>query len=91
MFLSGRIAELYEEKGSQKQLEFFLELLQEELLLREEKRRRRLIKRAAFPIYKTLDGYSYQKVTFPPAFSREELETLNFVPEKKNLVLYRPV
>lgn len=91
LFLSGRIAELCEEKGTQKQLEFFLELLQEELLLREENRRRRLIKRAAFPIYKTLDGYSYQKMTFPPAFSRQELETLNFVPEKKNLVLYGPV
>ena len=41
--------------------------------------------------YKTFEGYSYHCVKFPPAFSREELETLEFVPGKKNLVLYGPV
>ena len=79
------------EKGAQKQLEFLLELLQAELTLRDENRRKRLIKRAGFPTYKTFEGYSYHCVKFPPAFSREELETLEFVPGKKNLVLYGPV
>ena len=67
------------------------ELLQAELTLRDENRRKRLIKRAGFPTYKTFEGYSYHCVKFPPAFSREELETLEFVPGKKNLVLYGPV
>ena len=53
--------------------------------------RGRLIKRAGFPTYKTFEDYSYQSVKFPPAFCREELEALEFVPEKKNLVLYGPV
>lgn len=52
---------------------------------------KRLIKRAGFPTYKTFEGYSYQNVKFPPAFSREELEALEFVPGQKNLVLYGPV
>ena len=91
LFLSSRISEVCREKGTQKQLEFVLELFDEELALRDENRRKRLIKRAGFPTYKTFEGYSYQSVKFPPAFNREELEKLDFVPAKKNLVLYGPV
>lgn len=91
LFLSARISEVCMEKGTQKQLEFVEELLQAELDLRDENRRNRLIKRAGFPVYKTFEGYSYEAVKFPPAFSREELETLEFVTDKKNLVLYGPV
>lgn len=91
LFLSARISEVCMEKGTQKQLEFVEELLQAELDLRDENRRNRLIKRAGFPVYKTFEGYSYEAVKFPPAFSREELETLEFVTNKKNLVLYGPV
>ena len=91
LFLSSKISEVCQEKGTQKQLEFVLELMNEELTLRDENRRKRLIKRAGFPTCKTFEGYSYQHVKLPPAFSREELESLEFVPGKKNLVLYGPV
>lgn len=91
LFLSSRISEICMEKGTGKQLEFVAELLQAELDLRDENRRRRLIKRAGFPAYKTFEGYAYGAVKFPPAFSREELESAGFVAEKKNLVLYGPV
>lgn len=91
LFLSARISEVCRERGTQKQLEFTLELLKEELILREENRRQRLVKRASFPVYKTFEGYSYQSVKFPPVFRREELERLDFVPGQKNLVLYGPV
>ncbi|MFR3368067.1 MAG: ATP-binding protein [Gallintestinimicrobium sp.] len=88
LFLSSKISEVCQEKGTQKQLEFVMELMNEELTLRDENRRKRLIKRAGFPTYKTFEGYSYQHVKLPPAFSREELESLEFVPGQKNLVLY---
>ena len=91
LFLSGRISEICQEKGTQRQVEFVLELLNEEISLREDNRRKRLIKRAGFPTYKTFEDYSYQSVKFPPAFSREELESISFVKEQKNLVLYGPV
>ncbi len=91
LFLSGWISEVCQEKGTQKQLEFVLELMTEELTLRDENRRKRLIKRAGFPVYKTFEDYSYQRVKFPPAFCWEELEELKFVPGRKNLVLYGPV
>lgn len=48
LFLSSRISEICLEKGTQKQLEFVLELMNEELTLRDENRRKRLIKRARF-------------------------------------------
>ena len=73
LFLSARIAEVCQEKGTQKQLEFVLELMKEELTLRDENRRKRLVKRAGFPTYKTFEGYSYQNVKFPPVFHQEEL------------------
>ena len=91
LFLSGRISEICQEKGTQRQVEFVLELLNEEISLRDDNRRKRLIKRAGFPTYKTFEDYSYQSVKFPPAFSREELESISFVKEQKNLVLYGPV
>lgn len=91
LFLSGRISEVCQEKGTRKQLEFVLELMTEVLALRDENRRKRLIKRAGFPVYKTFEDYSYQSVKFPPAFCREKPEAPGFVPGKKNLVLYGPV
>jgi len=91
LFLSARISEVCREKGTQKQLEFVEELFREELDLRDGNRRNRLIKRAGFPVYKTFEGYGYDSVKFPPAFGIEGLERLDFVPERKNLVLYGPV
>lgn len=91
LFLSNRIAEVCQERGTQKQLEFVLELMNEEITLRDDNRRKRLIKRAGFPTYKTFEAYSYTNVKFPPAFSQTELESLDFVSGQKNLVLYGPV
>ena len=62
LLLSGRISEICREKGTQKRLEFILELLQAELTLRDEKRRKRLIKWAGFQTYKTRGGDSYTSV-----------------------------
>ncbi len=49
------------------------------------------MKRAGFPTYKTFEGYEYSHIQFPPLFSREELESCQFIREHKNLILYGPV
>lgn len=49
------------------------------------------MKRAGFPTYKTFEGYKYSHIQFPPLFSREELESCQFIREHKNLILYGPV
>jgi len=91
LFLSPRIAERCANEATQKQMELVLSLLEDELALREENRKARLFKRAGFPAYKTFNGYEYRPVRFPPAFDRQSLESLSFVPKKRNLVLYGPV
>lgn len=91
LFLSSRICEICKETATPKQAEFLLHVLREELRLREQNKHQRLIKRAGFPVYKTFDGYSYNNVKLPPAFSREELESCHFIGKKINLVLYGPV
>ena len=83
LFLSGRIAEICLEKGTQKQLEFVLERMNEELTLRDENRRKRLIKRAGFPTYKTFEEYSYQSVKFPLHSAGRNWNHLSLCPERK--------
>jgi DNA replication protein DnaC len=91
LFLSSFWGDYCREKATPKQMEFVGNLLQEELHAREERRKQRLIKRAGFPAFKTFHGYDYKNVTFPPAFSKEQLESCQFMEEKQNLVLFGPV
>ena len=91
LMLSGRILELCEQEATPKQEEFLHRALAEELARREESRRARLIGRAGFPTVKTLGAYEFGSIKFPPGFSRRDMETCDFIGEKKNLVLYGPV
>lgn len=91
LFFTQTIPELCSSEGTPKQLEFLYGALKEEIAKREENRKERLIKRARFPVYKTFEGYEYRCVKLPPALSKEELESTDFIREKQNLVLYGPV
>lgn len=91
LFLTGRVADICREEATPKQEEFVLHVLNEELLSREQNRKARLLKRAGFPTYKTFDGYSYDHIQLPPNFGHEELESIQFVKEHKNLILLGPV
>jgi DNA replication protein DnaC len=70
---------------------FLLKILKGELANREEVRRQRYLREAAFPVYKTLDGFDFACVKLPPALSKPELCSTDFISEKKNLVLFGPV
>ena len=91
LFLSSSVADLCKNEATPKQEEFLLHVFQAELAAREENKRHRLMKRAGFPTYKTFEGYEYGHIQFPPLFSREELESCQFIREHKNLILYGPV
>lgn len=91
LFFTSAIPDLINTEGTMKQIEFLDASLRKEIITREENRRERLMKRAKFPIYKTFEDYEYRCVKLPPALSREELESVEFVKEKNNLVLYGPV
>jgi len=88
LMLSGRVSELCEAEATPRQEEFLHRVLGEEIIGRERSRKTRLLNRAGFPVFKSFDGYDFAGIRFPPAFSREEMLSCLFIPEKKNLVLY---
>lgn len=91
LFLTSAIPELIKQDGTPKQIEYLAIALQKEITRRDENKRARLVKRARFPIYKTFEGYEYRCVKLPPALCKGELESVSFIKEKNNLVLYGPV
>lgn len=91
LFFTSAIPDLVNAEGTMKQVVFLDASLRKEITTREENRKERLVKRAKFPIYKTFNDYEYRSVKLPPALSRKELENVEFIKEKNNLVLYGPV
>lgn len=91
LFLSSTVVDMCQNEATPKQEEFLLRVLQKEITTREENKRHRLVKRAGFPVYKTFEGYKYDRVKIPPSFSQKELESCHFVKEHKNVILYGPV
>lgn len=91
LYLSGAIGDLCENSGTLQQTQFMMEALEQEIHIREENARKRLIRRASFPSVKSFAGYDYSHVTIPPAITRSEMESAEFVIKKQNLFLYGPV
>jgi len=91
LFFTSAIPEMCVTEGTPKQIEFLSLAFNRELDRREENRRERLVKKARFPTVKTFASYEYRSVKLPPALSREELENVDFIEKKDNLVLYGPV
>lgn len=75
---------LYEEEGDAIRERFLLRVLESEIANREELRHARFPREAAFPVYKTIQGFKFTSVKLPPALSRAELRSMAFVGEKKN-------
>ncbi len=92
LMISGdRTVELCESHATPRQEEFLHRALSEELVRREASRKARLISRAAFPAPKSLETFEYGNVRFPPGFTRTDLESCEFIGERKNLVFYGQV
>ena len=70
---------------------FLLTVLEAELAQRDVNRRARLVTRAGFPAYKTLEGFERQGVKVPSTLTWADLESGQFITDRRNLVLYGPV
>jgi DNA replication protein DnaC len=88
LMLSSRVVELCEIEATPRQEEFLHKVLSEEIDRRERGKKARLLNRAGFPVFKSFEGYDFSEIRFPPALSKEDLLRADFIPEKKNLVLY---
>ena len=78
-------------RATPKQEELVYEILQNELDNRALTRKTRLLNRAKFPVLKSLEGYLFDNIRFPPSISRAVLETCDFIEKKTNLVCYGEV
>jgi DNA replication protein DnaC len=88
---SQTAVQLCEQEATLKQEEFLHTVFRRELVNREESRKARLLREAAFPLYKTLDGYDLNKIKLPGALSRKDLTETVFVQGKQNIVMYGKV
>lgn len=78
------------EAATPAQMEFMLSWMNEELASRERSKRARLPKQAGLPGVKELDGYDWTPVRFPADYGREALESLDFVANSEDVVLFGP-
>ena len=82
--------EIKEAKQTKKDYEKFLdELLEKEINQRKENRIKKRIRYAKFPIKKYLEDFN--RKLYNPEFSKEfeELESLEFIDKKENIILIR--
>ncbi|OKY88821.1 MAG: hypothetical protein BHV59_04685 [Bifidobacterium sp. 56_9_plus] len=78
------------ETATPTQMEFMLSWMNEELASRERSKRTRLPEQAGLPGVKELDGYDWTPVRFPVDYGREALESLDFVANSEDVVLFGP-
>ena len=78
------------ETATPAQMEFMPSWMNEELASRERSKRARLLKQAGPPGVKELDGYDWTPVRFPVDYGREALESLDFVANSEDVVLFGP-
>src|SRR5690606_950188 len=54
-------------------------------------KRARLTRNASFPVIKTLSGYDWSNLNWPPDWGRQQLTSFEFITRQENLVLYGDV
>jgi len=68
--------------------EYLYKLLSAELKNREQSRVAKLINNAGFYNIKTFEGFRFDEITLPSDLTPENLKSLNFIREKKNIIMY---
>lgn len=86
--LSRNFADLAQTMAGQSHQEYLYKLLIAELKNRENGRKAKLIKGAGFYNIKTLDDVRFDEITLPSGLTIEKLKSLNFISEKKNVIMY---
>jgi DNA replication protein DnaC len=90
LMFSQNSVQLCQEAAPQQE-EFLYQVFRSELEHRDCCRRARFLKKASFPVYKTLEGYDFNTIKLPSSLTRDDLLTGQFIREKRNIVMYGPV
>ena len=78
------------ETATPTQMEFMHAWMLAELESRERSKRARLLKQAGFPQPKELDGYDWTPLRFPVDYGRQALESLDFIDNNEDVVMFGP-
>lgn len=86
--LSHNLADMAQTTEGESHQEYLYKLLCAELENREHGRFAKLINSAGFYSIKTFDGFRFDEITLPSDLTLEKLKSLEFIKEKKNLIMY---
>jgi len=86
--LSHNLAEMAQVTEGETHQEYLYKLLATELKNRQEGRTAKLVNTAGFYAIKTFDNFRFDEVTLPSGLTQENLKSLDFIKEKKNIIMY---
>jgi DNA replication protein DnaC len=86
--LSQNLAEMAQITDGQTHQEYLYKLLSAELKNREQGRAVKFINSAGFYNIKTFDEVRFDEITLPAGLKMESLKSLDFIKEKKNIIMY---
>lgn len=86
--LSRNLADMAQITEGESHQEYLYRLLAAELKNREQGRTATLINSAGFYSIKTFEGFRFDEITLPTALTAESLKSLDFIKEKKNIIMY---
>lgn len=86
--LSRNLADMAQTADGQSHQEYLYNLLLTELSYRSHTRTEKLVNSAGFYSIKTFDSFRFDEIQLPSDLSVEELKSLSFIRERKNLILY---
>ncbi|MGB4660604.1 MAG: IS21-like element helper ATPase IstB [Mobilitalea sp.] len=86
--LSRNLADMAQQTEGATNQEYLYKLLSLELKNREQSRVSTLINTAGFYSIKMFDSFRFDEVTLPSGLTQESLKSLDFITEKKNIIMY---
>jgi len=90
MMFSNTTIDSFAAESTPRQMAAVVGILEAELATRAGNKRVRLMRQAAFPSLKSLDGFDFSGICYQDGFSTERLVSLEFIDCVENLVLYGP-
>jgi len=86
--LSRNLADMAQATEGESHQEYLYRLLSAELKNREKGRISNLINSAGFYKVKTFEGFRFDEITLSSSLTAESLKSLDFIEEKKNIIMY---
>lgn len=86
--LSRNLADIAQTTDGISHQEYLYKILSAELKNREQVRISKLINGAGFYSIKTFDGFRFDEITLPSDLTPESLKSLDFIKQKKNIIMY---